>query len=409
MRRRRFFSLLLLAAAGAWPRTLRAGQAPDPVNAEMPATSGSNSHTIKLFLCGDVMTGRGIDQILPHPVSPELYEPWMSSALHYVKLAERASGPIPRPVDFSYVWGDALAALEQEAPDLRIINLETAVTTSGAHWIDKGIHYRMHPANTPCLAAAGIDCCVLANNHVLDWGYTGLQETVQTLRDAGIKTAGAGSDIEQAAAPAVFDRGEQRRVLVFSMGLASSGIGRAWAAGVRRPGVWLLRDLSPASVEAVARRVQAVRQPGDIVIASIHWGGNWGYAIDPRQRHFAHALIEHAGVDLLHGHSSHHPRGVELYRGKLILYGCGDFLNDYEGIQGYETFRGDLSLMYLPVVDPRNGTLVSLTMRPMQTHRFRLRHASEADSHWLADTMRRESGRLGTCVKLDGDVLKVAL
>src|SRR3990172_8041001 len=152
------------------------------------------------------MTGRGIDQALPHPSSPRIHESFMSSALGYLELAERASGPIPRPVSFSYVWGDALAALEARAPDLRIVNLETSITTSEQAW-PKGINYRMHPANVPCLRAAGIDCCVLANNHVLDWGSRGLLETLDSLHGVGIATTGAGRSAEEAERPAVLRAG----------------------------------------------------------------------------------------------------------------------------------------------------------------------------------------------------------
>jgi poly-gamma-glutamate synthesis protein (capsule biosynthesis protein) len=88
------------------------------------------------------------------------------------------NGPIPPEVDYSYIWGDALAALEAEQPNARIVNLETSVTTSDDPWPGKGMHHRMHPTNTPVLAVASIDCCTLANNHVLDWGYDGLQETL---------------------------------------------------------------------------------------------------------------------------------------------------------------------------------------------------------------------------------------
>ena len=127
------------------------------------------SGAVTLFLCGDVMTGRGVDQILPHPGDPRLFEHYVNSALDYLQLAEEVSGPIAKPVDFGYIWGDALAELERERPNARIINLETAVTSSDDAWPGKGINYRMHPANAPCLATAKIDCCVLANNHVLDW------------------------------------------------------------------------------------------------------------------------------------------------------------------------------------------------------------------------------------------------
>ena len=116
-------------------------------------------NSIKLFLCGDVMTGRGIDQILASPSEPQMHESYMESALDYVMLAEHASGPIPRAVAPSYIWGDALAEFERFRPDRRIINLETAVTRSG-DWLPKGINYRMNPANVACLTAASIDCCV---------------------------------------------------------------------------------------------------------------------------------------------------------------------------------------------------------------------------------------------------------
>ena len=99
-----------------------------PAEQASPATP-----PVTLFLCGDVMTGRGIDQILPQPSAPHLHEPYVRSALEYVRLAERASGPIARPVDFAYVWGDALDEFERVRPDARVVNLETAVTTSGAN------------------------------------------------------------------------------------------------------------------------------------------------------------------------------------------------------------------------------------------------------------------------------------
>src|SRR5690606_9624668 len=136
---------------------------------------------ITLFLCGDVMLGRGVDQILPHSAPPTLFEPYVKSAVEYVRLAERAWGRSDEPEGFEYGWGDALAALERVGPAARIINLETAVTADGEPWPRKGIHYRMHPGNVPVLTAAGIDVAVLANNHVLDWGHAGLAETLRAL------------------------------------------------------------------------------------------------------------------------------------------------------------------------------------------------------------------------------------
>lgn len=352
---------------------------------------------VTLFVCGDVMTGRGIDQILPTPSDPRLFEPYVSSALSYVELAERVSGTIPRGVEFGYIWGDAIEVLESLQPQARIINLETAVTTSPEADPSKGIHYRMHPANVACLTAARIDCCVLANNHVLDWGRRGLLDTLSTLHAARLRTAGAGPDQAGAAAPAVLEM-SPARLLVYGFALASSGVPRTWAATRQHAGVHWLADLSAQAAEDVARQVARDRRPGDLVIASIHWGGNWGYEISQSEREFAHRLIDSGACDLIHGHSSHHPKGIEVHRGKVILYGCGDLLNDYEGIGGYESFRSELALMYFPMLDAGSGDLVSLTMVPTRVHRFRIEKASAEESAWLAGTMDRECRKLGSRV-----------
>jgi poly-gamma-glutamate synthesis protein (capsule biosynthesis protein) len=140
-------------------------------------------NAVTIFLCGDVMTGRGIDQILPHPSDPTIYESYMKSAQGYVKIAEEVNGAIDFPVSFSYVWGKALEEMDRVVPDVKIINLETSITKSNDYWKGKGINYRMHPENVWILKAAKIDVCSLANNHVIDWGYSGLIETMETLKN----------------------------------------------------------------------------------------------------------------------------------------------------------------------------------------------------------------------------------
>jgi poly-gamma-glutamate capsule biosynthesis protein CapA/YwtB (metallophosphatase superfamily) len=362
----------------------------------------NQAEPICLFVCGDVMTGRGVDQVLPHPVDPVLYERWVRDAREYVRLAERVNGPIPRPADFAYVWGDALGELEQAGTEVRIVNLETSITSGEDAWPGKGIHYRMHPRNIGCLAAARVDCCCLANNHVLDWGYAGLAETLRTLDGAGIARAGAGENAAEAAAPAALDVPGKGRVLVFSLGSTTSGIPREWGATRDRPGVNLLEDLSEETARRVASQIREAKRPGDVAVASIHWGGNWGYAIPDEQIRFAHRLVEE-GVDIVHGHSSHHAKAVEVYRDRLILYGCGDFLDDYEGISGYEEFRDDLRLLYLVRVDPQQGRLVEARLVPVQARRFRLSRASEADAKWLRDLLNGLGAPFGTHVQLEGD------
>jgi poly-gamma-glutamate synthesis protein (capsule biosynthesis protein) len=363
-----------------------------------------NGPELTFFLSGDVMTGRGIDQILPHPSAPHLYEPYVRSALDYLMLAEQANGTIPRPVDYAYVWGDALELLDRERPDARIINLETSVTTSEDPE-PKGINYRMHPDNVPVLTAARIDCCGLANNHVLDWGETGLLETLETLWRAGVHTAGAGRDVIEARAPAVLEVRDVGRVLVHAAGATDSGIPARWRAGPATPGIQLFPDFTARTVERLAELVEASKRPGDVAVASIHWGSNWGYEIPPEHRSFAHALIDWAGIDVVHGHSSHHPKAIEVHHDRPILYGCGDFLNDYEGIRGYEEFRSELVLAYVLAVDARTGRLLRLRMLPLRIHRFRLEHPSPSDRQWLQLTLDRECGRFGHRVTLRDDAL----
>ena len=131
-----------------------------------------------------------------------------------------------------------------------------------------------------------------------------------------------------------------------------------------------------------------MRKPGDLLIASIHWGSNWGYDIPSKQIAFAHRLVEE-GVAIVHAHSSHHVKAIEVFKGRLILYGSGDFLTDYEGISGYEEFRGDLALMYFVELDSQTGQLVSARLVPMQMRRFRVERASAADARWLCDLLNK--------------------
>ena len=249
------------------------------------------------------------------------------------------------------------------------------MTTSEDWQTGKGIHYRMNPENLPCLTRAGIDCCVLANNHVLDWGPAGLEQTLSSLHAAGLRTAGAGRNAQEAAAPAVIELDHQARLLLFAYGTPGSGVSADWAATGRRGGVNFLGELSARTGQRVAAAIAPYRQSGDLVVLSVHWGGNWGFAIAPEEQAFARVVIDAGGADIVYGHSSHHVKGVEVHGGKLILYGCGDLINDYEGIGGYGAFRSELSLMYFPEIERATGRLRRLSMVPMRIRRFRLERA----------------------------------
>lgn len=357
---------------------------------------------IILFLSGDVMLGRGMDQALKHSVDPVLYESYVKDARAYIELAERENGKIPLPVSYKYIWGDALEVWKEINPELKLINLETSITLNDDPWEGKGIHYRMHPKNIDALTAAGIDHCSLANNHVMDWGREGLAETLKTLEKANIKFSGAGVDLEAAKRPSIF-KTEKADILVFSYGVRSSGIPSSWAAESKKPGVNFLGGIGMEEVINIKRNIESFNISPGIVVLSIHWGSNWGYEISERQKEFAHRLIDEAGVDIILGHSKHHPLGIEVYKEKLIIYGAGDFINDYEGISGQEEFRSELSLMYFPEIESGTGNLKSLKMIPMEIKKFQLRKARKEDAQWIKNVLIREGSELGTSVILEKD------
>ncbi|MEU6584643.1 CapA family protein [Nocardia sp. NPDC046763] len=371
----------------------------------MTHTSSSPQQSpVTVVLGGDVMLGRGVDQIQPHPGDPLLCEPWVDDARRYVELAEKTNGSIPYPVGFDWPWGDVGPMLDQLAPEVRLINLETTITIDGVFAPAKGIHYRMNPANIATLKAFRPDACALANNHILDFGNRGLRDTLDALAAASIRSAGAGTSIAAACRPVVVEPAAGRRVVIVSVASTSSGVPLGWAAQHDRPGVWLAGDpLGRAVADHVAAQALAHKRPGDILIVSVHWGPNWGYGIGQSEIQFAQRLVD-AGVDIVHGHSSHHPRPVEIYHGRPILYGCGDVIDDYEGIPGYGSYRPELRLLYLVSVDP-GGQPTGIRLLPMRIRRMRLEHASRADADWLGKTLTRISRRFHTHIERGADDL----
>jgi len=366
----------------------------------------TNRQSITLLVSGDVMIGRGIDQVLPQSVNPVLYERYIKNALKYVKLAQYKSGPIPKKISYDYIWGDALIEMQRRNPDIKIINLETAITTSDDYWQQKEIHYRMHPKNIRVLTKANINVCVLGNNHILDWGFDGLRDTLNVLEKNHLLTTGAGLNIETAAKPAIVNT-SKGRLLVFSYASTSAGTPTSWKVTEDKPGVNLLEKLNHKTATKIGRNINSFYQDGDRVVVSIHWGANFGYDIPNDQQAFARHLIDTGLVDLIHGHSSHHPKGIEVYNKRLILYGCGDLINDYEGINGHEEYRDDLSLLYFVEMDT-SGALNSLIMTPMKIHRFRLQHANHYDTQWIADQLKSKYRKFSISFNsLQNNVLKL--
>jgi poly-gamma-glutamate capsule biosynthesis protein CapA/YwtB (metallophosphatase superfamily) len=261
-----------------------------------PAARGG----LAVALLGDAMLGRRVDAV----------------------LAARAP-------DAAFVWGDrdALPLLRGGlAPpggaELNFANLETAVTTHERPSPGKAFNFKMAPANVGALCAAQLRVVSLADSHALDYGARGLEETLETLSGAGVAAAGAGVDAAAAAAPAVVRAGG-----IGVAFLAMSDHPAEWAATPRRPGINYI-DPERYDRAALAVQVDAARTAGDLLVVSVHWGPNWAWRPAPAIRALGRALVE-LGADVVFGHSSHHIQDIEVYHGKPIIYGAGDFVDDY--------------------------------------------------------------------------------
>ena len=215
------------------------------------------------------------------------------------------------------------------------------------------------------------------------------------MKRLGIKSAGAGRTLEEARAAATLPISGKGRVLVFSFAAVTSGTPRNWAAASGAAGVNLLSDLSDATVHRTTDQIIRDRQPGDVIVVSIHWGPNWGYKVSDAQRRFGHALIDSAGVSIVHGHSSHHAKAIEVYHNRLILYGCGDFLNGYEGIRGYEDYRDDLAVMYFVDIAVTSGAVNGIELVPLCIKQFQLVPASASDTE--SDSTDARQGKPPLC------------
>jgi poly-gamma-glutamate synthesis protein (capsule biosynthesis protein) len=246
---------------------------------------------VRIAFMGDVMLGRLVDERL------------------------RTAAP-------ASVWGDTLPVLA--GADLRIANLECVLARGGTPWPGKVFHFRSAPQNVACLTAAAIDAVSLANNHTLDYGPGALLESVAALDAAGIRHAGAGADDDAAWSPAVVRAGGLDVGLV-----AFTDNTPDWAAAPRSPGVaYAPVDAAHPLGRRLREVVRATRPAVDVLIVSAHWGGNWGAEVPAEHRALAHVLVED-GADLVFGHSPHIVRGIEVHRGHPIIYGAGDFIDDY--------------------------------------------------------------------------------
>jgi poly-gamma-glutamate synthesis protein (capsule biosynthesis protein) len=314
--------------------------------------------SLRLAIAGDVMLGRLVADILP----------------------ERG---------YAWPWGDLRPILR--GVDLFLINLECALTHCTEQWRGdphKPYFFRADPGAVQTLTAGRVDFASLANNHIGDFGTEGLVDTCAVLERAGIAHAGAGSDLATARAPAIFSaRGHRVGIVAY----ADHPI--AWAATEARPGL----NYTPISTVArdfgvIASTIGVARAQSDLVIFSIHWGPNMRPRPTPRFRAFARRVID-AGADLFWGHSAHVVQGVEIWRGKPILYDTGDFVDDY-AVDA--ELRNDLSGLFLLDVGP--GGVERVEVLPTQIGDRQVNRAEGPARDWFVERFTSLCAELGTRV-----------
>lgn len=285
-----------------------------------------NSKTLVFTFTGDVMIGRAVNEYLKAINKPEA------------------------------IWGNTLVDLQKS--DLVFINLECALTKIQKQG-EKEVpvfFFRSEPENVASLVSAGVDYAALANNHILDFGKTGLRETIETLIAAKIKYSGAGENLDQASQPAELEC-QGMKIKVFSL----TDNEPCWEAAPKKAGTYYLPiETKDKRFKRLIERISQAKKQNCLVIVSAHWGPNMVRVPPKHHMDFAHGLID-AGVDIFHGHSSHVFQPVEIYKKKVIFYDGGEMIDDY----AVDPFlRNDQSFLYQVILD--QGQIQKVILKPVR-------------------------------------------
>jgi poly-gamma-glutamate synthesis protein (capsule biosynthesis protein) len=227
-----------------------------------------------------------------------------------VGSAMKASGNYDAPFKAMTSW--------LRSADLAFGNLETAITP-GREVKTMEMAFRADVPVAKAMADAGFDVLSLANNHTPNFGESGLMNTFEALKNAGIRQVGAGLDDFGAYQPAYLKA--NGLMFAFIAQNDSDVVPKSYGAAAKRAGTALLDE------ERIKTAVGEARAVADVVIFSMHSGTEYNQKPNGRQVQFAHAAIE-AGADLVVGHHAHVVQAMEIYKGKPIFFGLGNFIFD---------------------------------------------------------------------------------
>ena len=248
-------------------------------------------------------------------------------------------GSIKRQIDKNgtdYPWEMVKAYFQND--DLTIGNLETSMTTKGSKWPDKLFNFRSDPRNLLSMEKAGIDVLTLANNHILDYGYNGLLDTIKHIDNTGIKRVGAGKNKEDAFKAAIIEE-DGLKIGILSASRVVPDV--KWYATGKRSGLIGAYDVH---IKELLNEVEKLKKDVDLVVLSIHWGVERSAEPKDQDRILAKKLID-GGVDIIMGHHPHVLQGIEIYKGKPIFYSLGNFVFGTQGELTSNTMIAQINLV----------------------------------------------------------------
>jgi len=313
----------------------------------------NSSNNMTIGFMGDVMLGRQVNKSIRH-------------------------------TNYQHPWGNLRPLLEKNS--LNIINLETTLSKSTKK-VAKVFNFQSDPQNVQTLVEGHIDVVTLANNHILDFSYEGLFDTLDALESKNIAYVGAGKNKNQAQQPLLIKK-ENLTIAIFGYTDNEPG----WKAGTQTPGTNYLRV---GDIERVKQDIAKIKDQADLIIATLHWGPNKRQRPTQKFINFAHQMID-AGIDIIHGHSAHIFQGIEIYKNKIIMYDTGDFIDDY-AVDPW--LRGDQSfLFHVHIID---GKPTSIELVPVIISRMQVSLATDEQAQDILQKMGELSAEFQTNVTIE--------
>lgn len=279
------------------------------------------------------------------------YEEWFD---------EKVDAGASREEMFAYGFKEVKSAVKRD--DLFLVNLECPFTSHGEK-IPKNFNFKARPELVQSLIAGGVDAVSLANNHLMDYGLTGLLDTLATLDEAKIPYFGAGRNLAEARRPLILTKNGVRIALLGYFFLGERNIEpKEVIATETTPGVAGHASDVEVMERMMVEDIRAARSQADLVIPFFHWGREGQTQPEPYQVRLARAAAE-AGAAAVLGSHPHVLQGIELHQGVPIAYSLGNFV--FGG--NWNPRNKDSALLHL-TFSP--GGFQRMEITPLKTDRY---------------------------------------